>query len=82
MSQIIEQKWIQYWSDLNELMDKLGHPILIDENNTIINVDEAQAKIQDGVYDGRDVEFLEVTFNSKPAILVRSIERIIPVIKV
>lgn len=79
MSQLIEQKWINYWSDLSELMDKLGHPILVDENNTIINLDEAQSKIQDGVYDGRDFEFLEIKFNGKPAILVRSIERVISI---
>lgn len=79
MGHLIEQKWIGYWSDLNELMDKLGHPILIDENNNVINLDEAQAKIQDGVYDGRDFEFLEVKFNGKPAILVKTIEKIISV---
>ena len=69
----IEQKWIDYWSDLYELMDKLGHPILVDESNNIINIDEAQVKIQDGVYDGRSFEFLEVMYNGKPAILVRGI---------
>lgn len=74
MSYLIEQKWIQYWSDLNELMDKLGHPTLVDENFIKINRDEAQARIQDGVYDGRDFDFLEVFFEGKKALQVKIVE--------
>lgn len=76
MGHLVEQKWINYWSDLNELMDKLGQPILVDESNTIINIDEAQAKIQDGVYDGRDFEFLEINYCGQKAVQVKDVERI------
>lgn len=74
MSYPIEQKWINYWSDLNELVDKLGHPILVDENFVRINQDEAQARIQDGVYDGNDVEFLDVMFEGKKAVQVKIVK--------
>lgn len=71
MSEQIEQKWIEYWNVLYELMDTLGGaPVILDENLIPMNVDEAQTKIQNDVYEGKNIQFLEITYQDKKAIMI------------
>lgn len=69
----VEQKWIEYWNDLYDIMTKFGSPILLDENYSIISLDEAQLKIQNDVYDGKSIEFSEVYHKGKKVIMIKSI---------
>lgn len=73
MSDQVEQKWIEYWNVLYELMDKLdGSPVILDENLIPMNVDEAQTKIQNDVYEGKSIQFLEVNYHDKKAIMIKN----------
>ena len=73
MSYQVEQKWIEYWNVLYELMDTLGSdPVILDESMKRMNVDEAQTKIQNDVYEGKNILFLEITYQDKKAIMIKN----------
>lgn len=57
MTHQIEQKWIEYWNDLHELIEKSPNHKLINAQNQHITLAEAQGLIQDEVYKGKDIEF-------------------------
>ncbi len=69
----VEQKWIEYWNDLYDIMAKFDSPVLLDENFTKISLDDAQHKIQNDVYDGKSIEFSEVYYQGKKAIMIKKI---------
>lgn len=70
MNYKIEQKWIDYWSNLYELIDTLKNPKILDENYQVITVEEAQALIQGTVYDGYSIEFKIEFYKGERAIVI------------
>lgn len=57
MSHAIEQKWIEYWNELHDLLKTHNTEQLIDENNQTLSLESAQQLIQDEVYKGNDITF-------------------------
>jgi hypothetical protein len=71
----VEQKWVNYWSDLYALIDRLESPKILNVNYQLITVEEAQALIQDAVYGGNSVEFKIDFFLGEKAIIITLTER-------
>lgn len=53
----IEQKWVDYWEELYELIKNSNEPKLVNQNHETISLEDAQQLIQDEVYKGNDIEF-------------------------
>jgi hypothetical protein len=72
MSHIIEQKWIEYWNDLHDLIKTLNNPKLINAEFEILSLENAQQLIQDEVYKGNDIEFEVVDYQGSKAIMIKN----------
>jgi hypothetical protein len=73
MSHTIEQKWIEYWNDLHDLIKTLNNPKLINAEFEIISLENAQQLIQDGVYKGNNIKFEVVNFFGHQALMIQVI---------
>lgn len=75
MSYNIEQKWIEYWNDLHDLIHSLDNPKLINQSSEILSLENAQQLIQDEVYKGNTIKFEVVKFLGEQALMIQVISQ-------
>ncbi len=75
MSHQIEQKWIEYWNDLHDLIKTLNNPKLLNQNHEILSLENAQGLIQDEVYKGNSIQFEVIDSNELKSIMIHVVAK-------